>query len=137
MSNMGSRYRDVYHAVIQDDGRVELEVVGKEDMQDFINSFKDSCDIELLVSKAVNGDPTALMQKQGFYGDFTSMPKTYAEMLQRVNDAKVFFDGLPVDKKANYNNSFEEFVVKLGNIDTLVDVGILEKKVDEVKDYES
>lgn len=137
MSNLGSPVRPVYHSKVLPDGRIELEEVGKEDFQSYINSFKDSCNIELLVARAVNGDPTALMRKQAFYGDFTSLPKTYAEMLQTMNDAKVFFDGLSIVDKAKFDNDFNKFIAGMDNFESLKAIGLLKEDVadqNEVKE---
>ena len=55
------------------------------------------------------GETEALDIRPGFYADVTDMPKTYAELFQRYEDSKRFFDELPSDLKEMFNNSYTEF----------------------------
>lgn len=122
-SNIGSRYREIREPVLED-GRRVVKVVGKEDLQDYINSFADACDVELLVRKAVNGDDTALNQRQGMYGDFSDFPKTYAEVLQRVIDAENLFQKLPPDVRARFENSTYKFISEMDEPDWALRAGL-------------
>lgn len=132
---IGSPFRKVRKPIVKEDGSIRVEVVGKEDFRAYINSNRDACDVALLVSRAVNGEPDLLNQRIGSYGDFTQMPKTYAEMLQKMIDAKDIFDALPADKKALFDNDLMKFISKVGEDDFFVKAGILER-IEDVKESE-
>lgn len=123
-SNPGSPERLVRAAVVEDDGSVVVKVVGKEDLRELINSHADECNIAYLVERAVNGDETALNQRVGSYGDFTQLPKTYAEMLQRVIDAKSYFEGLDPKIKANFGNDVFKFIAQMDEPDWIEKAGL-------------
>ena len=76
---------------------------------DRIQADYPATDINLLMERFALGETSAIDVKEGFYADVTSMPKTYAELFQRVDDAKILFDELPTDLKEMFNNSYTEF----------------------------
>ena len=76
---------------------------------DRIQADYPSTDINLLMERFALGETEAINIKDGFYADVTAMPKTYAELFQRAEDAKQFFDELPTDLKEMFNNSYTEF----------------------------
>lgn len=76
---------------------------------DRIQADYPSTDINLLMERFALGETEAIHVKEGFYADVSSMPKTYAELFQRAEDAKQFFDELPTDLKEMFNNSYTEF----------------------------
>ncbi|ALS03491.1 VP3 [Gokushovirus WZ-2015a] len=91
-----------------------LEHAGELDSYAEIQSHKDSVDIHVLLSRYQNGDVHALQRVQGVFGDFTQLPKTYADALNLVNDGKQLFDGLPVDVRAKFGHDFARFVASIG-----------------------
>lgn len=120
----GNSVKIVYSAKVNDDGTIELVPSGKEDWQAYIGSFADECDINVIVARFVNGDVNALNVRNGIFGDFSDMPKTYAEMLQLQINAKTQFDGLPVDVKEKFNNDFNQFIASAGTVDWLNKLGV-------------
>lgn len=80
-----------------------------DNIYDRIQADYPSTDINLLMERFALGETEAINIKPGFYADVTSMPKTYAELFQRYEDAKKLFDELPVELKEMFNNSFTEF----------------------------
>lgn len=133
MSNIGSPYRPIRDAVVKKDGTTVVEVVGQEDFRAYINSFKDQCDVQLLVERAMNGEPEVLNQRQGMYGDFTQMPKTFAEVCQKVIDAHNLFDSLSPDKRAIFDNDISKFIAAADQPDFAEKLGWIQKK-EEVKE---
>lgn len=116
-SAVGSPDKVLYSAKYRDDGTIELSEKGKESLYDFIQSFRDSCDINLLVARFSNGDIDALSQVQGAYGDFTRFPKTYAELLNCVNDGRLMFSELPLEIRAKFNQDFAQFMAAMDKPD--------------------
>lgn len=105
----------IYSPVVDSDGSVHLVESGKENSDDIIQSFADSCDLNVIIQRFLNGDLTALNKTVGTYGDFTGMPKTYAEALQMKIDSERLFDSLPVEYKRKFDNDSNKFFVQAGS----------------------
>lgn len=105
----GSAIKDIYSSKVLDDGTVELVKTGEENFNDYIQSFRDSVDIGVILKKAVMGDLSGLQRVQGFYADTTKFPKTKAEMLQIVMDAQSNFEKLPNEIREKFDYDFNKF----------------------------
>lgn len=110
----GNSVINSYIARYDDDGHLIAEASGKHDIYPEIQAHRQSTDINYLVSRFAAGDTTALSKVQGLYGDFTQMPKTYAEALNAMNAADDLFAKLPADVKAKFDNSLSVFLSKSG-----------------------
>lgn len=82
---------EVFEWTIDEFGHHKMVVVGKKNIQDEIQLYKDECDIKILVDKMMKGDTATLIQlsKEGVYGDVNDFPKEYhpaagAQALQQV-----------------------------------------------------
>lgn len=115
VANAGSRIKTKYSGHYDEKGRVILEECGTENLYDYIQSFKESCDIHVLLKRYVNGDTDALARVQGFYADITEMPNTLAGALNVVNDTEAFFDTLPVEMRAKFGHNFGQFLASVGD----------------------
>lgn len=105
----------LYSPVVRDDGTVDLVESGKENTDEIIQSFAESCDLSVIIQRYLNGDIEALNQNVGMYGDFRDAPKTFAEALQLKIDAERMFDSLPVEYKQKFDNDANKFFVKAGS----------------------
>lgn len=130
VSNPGSPIHITYAGHYDEKGRVVLEESGRENIYDQIQSHAESCDIHVLMKRYLNGDVTALSHAQGQYLDATQFPKTYADMLNFVNEQERAFMALPADVRAKFGNSFTEYLAASGEPDFLDRLGI--KKEPEV-----
>lgn len=113
----GDPMKKVYKPVVGDDGIIELAESGFESLYDFIQSWKDSVDINVILARYANGDVEALSKVQGAYGDFTQFPTTYAEMLNRVIQGKNMFASLPLEIREKYNHDFAQFIAAMDKPD--------------------
>lgn len=129
-SAVGSPDKVVYSARYRDDGTIEIKEKGKESLYDYIQSNRDSCDLNLLVARFNNGELDALSKVQGAYGDFTQFPKTYAELLNRVNQGRLLFDELPLEIREKYNHDFAQFMAAMDAPDFWDQFKPVEKEVD-------
>lgn len=111
----GSSIKIKYAPRIDENGVLQLEEVGKENLDDYIQSFAESCDIHVIMSRYANGETDVLSKVQGAYGDFTGMPTSLADMLNRVIAGENAFNQLPANVKKLFNNSFTEYAVATGN----------------------
>lgn len=114
--NVGNGMRKLYSSRIADDGTVELIESGQEDLYAAIQSHKDSCDIHILLARYANGDEMALSKVQGVYGDFTQMPKTYAELLNTVIAGENLFNSLPKEVREKFDHSLEKFMIAMDDM---------------------
>lgn len=115
ISECGCALTDDYSYVIDEDTGVQsLQITGHTNLQEQIQADADSCDINKLMLRFSLGDESALNQVQGAYLDATNMPKTLAELFERNNKCEKFFDSLPVDLRALFDNSYTEYWTQFG-----------------------
>lgn len=111
----GSGLAPVYKPVVKPDGTIELKQTGEKDLYAEIQSHKASTDINEIIRRFTEtGDISLFQVREGVYGDFTDMPKTYAEMFQRMIDAEIAFNSLPAEVKEKFNNNVSEFLAAMG-----------------------
>lgn len=121
----GSRIKKLYAPRFDENGVMDLVEKGEENLYEYIQSHKDSVDINTLLRRYAQGDPDALSRVQAAYGDFTGLPSTYADLLNAVNDGKQYFEGLPVDVRAQFNHSFSEFMASMDGPDFWRKLGVV------------
>ncbi len=124
VTNPGNPIKQLYAGSYNERGQVELREDGTEDLYAFIQSFAESTDIHAILRRFENGEVDVLEKVQGFYGDVTEMPKTYAEALQRIADSEKVFMSLPVDVRAKFGHSFSEFLAASNDSDFLERLGV-------------
>lgn len=124
MTNPGNPIKQLYSGSYNERGQVELKEDGTEDIYAFIQSFAESTDIHSILRRYQNGEVDVLEKVQGFYGDITEMPKTYAEALQRIADSEKVFWSLPVDVRSKFGHSFSEFLAASNDTDFLDKLGV-------------
>nr|QJB20184.1 MAG: internal scaffolding protein [Microvirus sp.] len=121
----GSRIKKLYAPRFDENGVMDLVEKGEENLYEYIQSHKDSVDINTLLRRYAQGDPDALSRVQAAYGDFTGLPSTYADLLNAVNDGKQYFESLPVDVRAQFNHSFSEFMASMDGPDFWRKLGVV------------
>lgn len=99
----GEKTRPVYKAELDRDGQLKIVEDGIEDVYAYIQSFKDSVDVNLIVSRYAAGDAYALEQSSGVYGDFIEVPSSYIDILNSVVDLRNAYE------KTDMKVSFDEF----------------------------
>lgn len=124
----GNPIKQLYAGSYNERGQVVLHEDGTEDIYAFIQSFAESTDIHVIMRRYQNGEVDVLEKVQGFYGDITTMPHTYAEALQRISDSEKVFMSLPVDVRAKFGHSFSEFLAASQDTDFLDRLGIQPKE---------
>lgn len=123
-SHPGNPIKQLYSGSYNERGQIELKEDGTEDLYAFIQSFAESTDIHAILRRYQNGEVDVLEKVQGFYGDVTEMPRTYAEALQRIADSEKVFMSLPVDVRAKFGHSFSEFLAASQDADFLDRLGV-------------
>lgn len=121
----GNPIKTLYGPIFDDRGVMDLTVIGKANLYDEIQSHADSVDIHVLLKRyAETGDPGLFSRVQGAYGDFTQMPTTFAGALNTLIAAEQYFNGLPVEVRAQFNHSFEQFIAAMDKSDFSTRMGI-------------
>lgn len=128
-ANAGSSVRTVYGGRYDVNGRVVLEEKGTEDLYAYIQSFKDSVDINVILARFSNGDTEALSRAQGFYADVTDFPTNMADALNRINECEEMFKSLPLEVRQKFDCSFEQFLSQSGSHDWLEKMGMVSDSV--------
>lgn len=113
-SNCGSRLHNDYKMKVFDDGSRDLVVVGQIDIYEMIQSHKDSVDLKLTLERYARGDESAINRRQAFFGDFTHMPTSLAELSQRILDAEDLFNTLDVDARRAFDFDAGRFFASIG-----------------------
>lgn len=79
-----------------------------------IQSYKDECDINLIMARYRNGETDVLSKVQGVYGDFRNVPNDFAQVLNDTIKMQQVFMSLAPEVREKFNNSFEQFGASLG-----------------------
>lgn len=106
----GSADVPIYSPSVDNDGHIVLEEIGIKNLPEYIDSFRESCDINNLVARFNAGDVTALSRTQGAFFDATALPHTYAEMLNTVINAEKTFNSLPLETREKFDNSYVKWL---------------------------
>lgn len=129
----GDPVKTIYSPVVKDDGSIEIEPSGKVNTDEEIQSYAQSCDMKVILNRYMNGDTSVLNMKEGMYGDFTKMPKTYAEFLQQQIDAENTFNKLDPKIKEKFDNDLNQFMATAGSEEWMKKLGVFkEKPIDEI-----
>lgn len=114
-SNVGSPIKPIYGLEVDKFGVTQLVEKGQENLYDYIQSHADSVDIHKILERFQNGDVDALNKYQGYYGDITEMPTTFADILNTVTKAEDLFNSLPVETREKFDFSCGKFIAALGS----------------------
>lgn len=131
-SEPGSRVKTLYSPVFDKHGVWHLEESGQYDLYSEIQSHADSVDIHVILQRFQNGDVSVLQRVQGTYGDFTTMPKTFAEALNTIIAAEQYFQSLPVETRAQFGHDFNQFIASMDAPDFTSRMGIDSKLPSEL-----
>lgn len=111
----GSTTRVEYVTSLADDGSVILTPGNEVSLDDEIQSHRASTDMNLILSRYMNGDTSVLTRVQGVYADVTSAPKNMHEALAMVLRAQEDFDKLPKDIRAKFGFDCNKYISSIGS----------------------
>ena len=115
LTTPGDTVKKVYSPRWREDGNLELVETGSINIYDEIQSHRDSVDINVLLAKyAKTGDVSILNKVTSQYMDVSGLPTSIAGFYNLLEDGRRLFDGLSVEQKSKYNNSFEQFIFTQG-----------------------
>ena len=100
----GERKRPIFKRVSDSGCPAKLAKIGESDLQDFIQSFADECDVNRIVQRYANGDTTVLQRVQGMYTDVVGVPTDLTTAFETVNAARAYYDSLPAAVKREFGS---------------------------------
>lgn len=113
-SDPGSPIKVEYQLRIVDNSE-EIVETGKSNLYEYIQSHADSVDIMKILERCTMiQDYSMLYRMPAQFMDVTEMPSNLAEAYAHVQDAKNFFDRMPIGIKEKYENNFVEFIADIG-----------------------
>ncbi len=112
---VGSGIIPTYTPHLEKDGTLTLVQDGEHNLYEEIQSHKDSTDLQLIINRYMNGDPTVLSRVQGAYGDFSEMPLSLHAAYDLVRKAELDFKKLPAEIQASFDNDPTKFIMSLGS----------------------
>lgn len=118
----GERKRPIYQRHFEVGKEAVLVKVGESDLQDYIESYADECDVNRIVQRYANGDTAVLQRVQGVYTDVAGVPTDLTTAFETVSAARAYYETLPEAARREFG-SLGKF---LGSIVTM--------PPDEVKD---
>lgn len=111
----GSGIKEEFQLRITDDGE-DLVKIGESSLYDYIQSHADSVDIHKILERcAMMDDYSMLNRLPAQFMDVTEMPKNLAEAHAAVQDARNYFNALPLEIRQEYENNFTMFLQDLGS----------------------
>ena len=113
-TNPGDPYLNEYQEQISKDGTKELVVIGKKNIHEMIQLDLESTKIENILHAVAMGDLQALQQREAFYVDATTMPKTLMEAQNIVLKATQEFEKMPIEIRKEFDYSAEKYVSLMG-----------------------
>lgn len=111
----GSKIRRIYEPRFTETGARILVCVGKESIHDFIQSFKESTDMNVIMKRFMLGDTGVLNSNHGFYANVVGAPKTLSEFLNAQIMSNQLFEKLPIDVRAAFGNDVNKFFMTYGS----------------------
>lgn len=123
----GTRTIPTYTHHINKYGVKEFVETGEKNIYAEIQAEAEDSKIENLINRVIAGDVSAL-RPDGQYIDCTKMPKTMAEAQTMIQEMNNVWTNLPIELRAKYNHSVEEFVAASGGKEWLEDMGLSPKE---------
>lgn len=111
----GEKFTMEHEANIDLNGRRYLTKTKRVESYELIQSYAEECNIQNIIRRATNGDPSLLQQVIGTYQDITEVPKTVAEAQQLIINLKEAFSKLPKETRAKFEFNDEIYVAQFGS----------------------
>lgn len=113
----GSPEVQLYDSKYDENGDLIVFPSGVSNLQDYIDSFYESTEINHLVARYQRGEIPDFNFVQGSYIDATNFPKNYAEMVNMVKSGEENFSKLPTNVKEAFDNDPVKFFMSFGTED--------------------
>ena len=129
----GNRFEKQYAERYTETGHPYLVEVGEHDNYESIQSYKDECDINLILQRYASGD-LSMMRADAQYIDTSELPSSYHEMYNLVKAQEEKFNALPAAIKQKFENNFRVWASMAGTNEWLEKMGMQETAKEPVKE---
>lgn len=126
-----------HEAKMLENGKRILTKTVKKNIYEMIQASREQTEIDRIVRRAMEGDPSVLSYMNGVYADLTDAPTSLAQAQQIMLNAKREYEKLPLDVKEKFHNNYEEYIAKVGSKEWFDKMGITEKQEQQKKAAES
>lgn len=138
----GNKIRHKYIKVINENGLPELREIGIEDIQESIDSFKDTVDLNYILDRCTNGHPELVSRLNpddiatmigikkvgGQYLDISDIPTSMIEAYEIIEKAKNYYNNLDNDLKKQYSD-FKCFLNGIKNNNINIDINNINEEI--------
>lgn len=129
-STHGEHEEPVLALKINEDGSEIFYVKGKTNVFEKIQAFADECNLELILQRCTDlGDFSSLNMRQGDYGDFTDVPKSYIEAHAKLQIMEEKFNELPLETRIKFDNSFSRYLAEAGSETWMKNMGFVKEEI--------
>lgn len=122
-SNAGNRMEPHYIEVYDENGHPSLRQDGETDTYAQIQSYKNDCDIHVLLARYAAGD-TSVMRSGGVYMDATQLPSSMHEFFNLMTEQREKFNQLPLEVREKFGHSFEQWAIQAGSPEWIEKMGL-------------
>lgn len=113
-SPAGSKIQLEHRLEMGKNGRSKLVFDKKIDIYSLIQEGKEETEIEYIMRRAKEGDPSVLAAVKGQYIDITDAPNSLAEAQAFINKTSTEFMQMPYEIRHAYNNDPMEYLHDIG-----------------------
>ena len=131
---------DGYSPEFAYDSEGELKLVGKVNVYESIQAHADECDLATLISRAINGDDSALNKRIGSYLDTVNMPTSLIEAKEFADNTDNLFASLSAEDQkaflADPDKFFKEKEKQQSDLDKAAQIEKLQMALEDLQGKE-
>lgn len=102
-----------------EDGSYVWTSKGVKDIDQEINSHRESCDLKLILERFKQLDESQLNAMNAMYVDTIDLPKNYKDMYTASHKMKEIFEAMPLEIRSHYNHDLGAFTTAYGSTEML------------------
>lgn len=126
VTDPGSPIHKLYSSKVLPNGQIDLIESGEEDIQEMIDSYRETTDMSFILHQLMLGDNSVVNVRSGaMYGDFTTAPQTLAEAQQMLIDGEQAFYQLPLDVRNKFDNDWLKWRMTAGSEDWIKNMSVV------------
>lgn len=117
INSSGDPIHIIYQPKVMPDGTINLVKTGEENTDQKIESYRQSTELSVIISRFLEGDEAVLHRYEPVYADLTQLPKDYRGVMDAALNAEAAFSALPVDLRKIWSNDWRQWMAEAGTED--------------------
>lgn len=105
----GDRFVIEYEPTVEPNGRITIHPVGKKDLFQEIQSWRDQTDMHYVLQQMALGQYP--QRDSVMYGDFTEAPENMQQAMQMMINAEIAFYQLPLEVRKQFDNDYKQWMM--------------------------